>query len=279
MDQLISNLPEEMKHEILECIPAMFPRSSASLRLVSKDVQSWVDQILYSVVVCHHAEHWPPGLNLERFERYAQRVRHILIGFDSTRDASLNEGLLKGLKSCTKIVNLAIWTINGTNKVDYCGHLRPFRLSVPMDILFGSKFVQRGLQGVADHPIFSNVTHLEIYEPEQKWEDWKNLADLPQLTHLSIHEISGEDIAEGAIKECHRLKVIALLSNPTTPFAHGVTCQLDETSYPHVDPRVVSFLWEPTSDWEAHAMGRKDMWVFADELVESRRVNSVADAK
>ncbi|TFK65237.1 hypothetical protein BDN72DRAFT_845768, partial [Pluteus cervinus] len=270
--QLLPNLPEDLQREILQWAAVISPESGVSLRQVSKAVQSCVEPILYHVVVCHYSQHWPPGLTLETFGRYAPRVQHLLIGFDSAQDRSrkpsLNECIFKHLHLCTNVTNLAIWTTHNTNLVEYCGHLRPTRLSVLTDVLFESTHI--GLRGVADHPIFSRVTHLEIFDLKQKWEDWKDIVDLPHLTHLSVHEIAGDEIVGGVIRECHRLKAIALLSDPIAGVLSPRAPYLEKVP-PYMDPRVVSFMWDPMDDWHAHAKGRKDMWAFADELIAARK--------
>lgn len=84
------------------------------------------------------------------------------------------------LKACKGIETLAIWSFKSaepTKKVIASPVLSPLRLSVIAELFF---IGQRHFA----HPIFQNVTHLEVvcYDDDD-WE-WETLSQLRHLTHL-----------------------------------------------------------------------------------------------
>jgi hypothetical protein len=108
---------------------------------------------------------------------FEQHVRvFILSALSRTRDVAAVLEVCKGIKT------LAIWSHKSseeTKKAIASPFLSPTRLSIIAELFFSG-------QHHFSHPIFQNVTHLEVvcYDNDD-WE-WDTLSRLQHLTHLSF---------------------------------------------------------------------------------------------
>ncbi|EIN05845.1 hypothetical protein PUNSTDRAFT_145751 [Punctularia strigosozonata HHB-11173 SS5] len=126
-------------------------------------------------------------------------------------------------------------------------------------------------------PIWQNVTHLEIVDSHIFWMHWKELANLPKLTHLSLYapiefRLQTERLlpTKAAIKELlennPRLKVVGLnatMTEDTTLFK-----VFDDVT----DPRLVFYQYYPqgriTWAWFCHVRGLPDVYKVLEEFSE-----------
>ncbi|TFK66888.1 hypothetical protein BDN72DRAFT_843665 [Pluteus cervinus] len=273
IDMQSPTLPEDIERYIWETFADLYPKEVPNCCQVSDQIKKWLQPMLHRVVVAYLYSRWP---NIQEsasndLTAYPNYVQHVLLGGTLSQDPDLTK-CLNLLPLLPNVKDLAIWW-DGSGVVGallpYCAHLQPERLSISFETLLGPG---RGLRGYTRHSIFSRLTHLEVIIDCDDWNDWKDLAELPCLTHLSLTLGSSVEVIEGALAECKHLKIL-------TRVTQGVGLQEQETcrlrpsavlSYTQTDPRVVEFECGYLADWKAFAFGEPNMWTIAERVVEER---------
>ncbi|TFK66889.1 hypothetical protein BDN72DRAFT_843666 [Pluteus cervinus] len=253
--------PEDIEREIWETAARLHTNEAPSYRLVSKYVKLWIDPIIYSTIIWHIEQQSPKCNLLEILTTQSHHIQHLLF---RTGKGHTNLSILQLLPLCPNIIDLAIWADTVIGVIKYCQHLRPKRLSISFETLFSepSGFNQ------PTHPIFTDLTHLELVATCYKWSDWKELSKLPRLTHLSLTYDSTREVVDGVLDTrdgCKLLKILVLVDGHATPKVWET-----ETHYEHSDPRVVALAVEYISDWEEYAWGRRNSWLVAEGIVAER---------
>ncbi|TFK69481.1 hypothetical protein BDN72DRAFT_612655 [Pluteus cervinus] len=243
--------PLDLEREIFTIAFRQNRRDVRNLLLVSKQVFHWIISLCYEVIIAGSAGGWPRKLNNDQLQKYGHLVRHL-----HTRDTGL-------IAHCPNVFNLAVWA--SPRQIDIEAILeRPItRISINIHKFFSPT-----------PPIIafcSRITHLDVSISE--WDPKDVLPHFGVLSHLAIFENLPHHIF-GACLEVTRgsgLKVIILVSRGLetrlTPVYEGERKLND-------DPRIVRVVFERRyqEDWEEGAWGGVDMWVLADEILESRRI-------
>ncbi|KAJ7243292.1 hypothetical protein C8J57DRAFT_1525754 [Mycena rebaudengoi] len=169
--------------------------------------------------------------------------------------------ILPLLSLCTAVRNLAFYSGTDPSLMPYLDRLRPFRLSIDAGTLFS---------GPPDfcHPIFGNLTHLDITDAHVSTytdESWRSLASLPCLSSTAFRML---------LRECKLLQTLILVI-----FAQDLVleewenhAQLLPLTYPTHDPRfIIAAVLDYMADWMCGAWGGADIWVRADNFIRMKQ--------
>ncbi|KAJ7480449.1 hypothetical protein B0H11DRAFT_2223805 [Mycena galericulata] len=124
----------------------------------------------------------------------------------------------------------------------------------------------RDLARAFTHPVFSQITHLELFHPAQN-PDWSGLALLPCLTHLAFDGLGPLPQYLQILQKCTSLHMlVVLLSSPS---------QLGADFEAHTalisDPRfVVMTLMCYFADWQVAIHTELDFWMHAADFIAQR---------
>ncbi|KAJ7266455.1 hypothetical protein B0H12DRAFT_1099634 [Mycena haematopus] len=170
------------------------------------------------------------------------------------------------LSRCEGIVNLAVINARVQHPELFLEAQPLQRLSFPLATLQQLFPWPNPFDG--SHPIFSRITHLDILDNRiNDWRTWSGLAHIPQLTHLSSHDVMSDSVVQGVLKQCKRLEVLI--------FVYSSQARLDgDQAHARLtdDPRFVMLVVEDRLvDWETGSSGGEDYWAVASALVKKRR--------
>lgn len=120
------------------------------------------------------------------------------------------------------------------------------------------------------HPVFANITHLDIVRTCAEWENWKGLALLPKLTHLSLDPMSEDDVVFGALEHCKSLRILALVSQNSSRTT--ASSPASGTGRFRDDRVVVIEVEDHVEDWVAGVQGGvpSDYWSHAESVIADR---------
>ncbi|KAJ6600253.1 hypothetical protein DFH09DRAFT_1127898 [Mycena vulgaris] len=276
-------LPPELQREILEFAALSSTKSIPKLLLVGHQVKTWLEPLLYRVVVfrdslsghvCFSVDQFLAGMRSKPRTFAHQHVHHLFVSYGIV--ALLHKELETLLSICTGVHNLVL--INDDT------HPRPWlaprlsamllqRLCINLANLFAPAPID------FSHPLFAQITHLDLLDDAHgAWVDYAGLAGLPRLTHLSFdlslatrtHTMLATSIVQGVVVHCPALCVLVLLWSAALreaiqhdPEAVGEIVALAQ------DGRVVMTLLPLTyaQDWQSGARGGEDYWTRAEGLV------------
>lgn len=211
-----------------------------------------IEPILYQVVIKSEGrvppkKHTTTSLQLHSF---AKHVRHLLLGYSVCGDE-----VSSYLSQCTHIHDLALWAHQtGTECADLLGKISLRRLSANLEQLLGPTLD-------FSHPLFSEVTHLEITNRCFSWEKWSGLALMPKLTHLALDFEFDPGVVEGVLGNCQVLQVLVLVYDLDTMLESNLTIVLSNLNDHRVVPHYMS---KQSSSWEQGARGGLDFWTIAE---------------
>ncbi|KAF8645119.1 hypothetical protein AX16_007948 [Volvariella volvacea WC 439] len=251
-------LPPELE-ELIFKLAAWGDRAHAPrLLLVAHRVHYWVEPIVYDTIVCSSHCEWHPLCPQPPVARYAGHVRHLLLV-----DLDIDDHCWEHLSACRRVEDLAIWAELTPKTISWISGLPLKRLSVHIEDLFRD--------GTLDfrHPVFFNITHLDILDDIDFWGRLDELPLLPDLTHLSLN---GPNVdyatVDHILKNCKRLRVLFLVHGnkylDTLPQDRRIV--VPEHLGGH-DGRVVN---EWVDEWKLGCVAGEDYWERADRLVASR---------
>ncbi|KAJ7106385.1 hypothetical protein C8R44DRAFT_806113 [Mycena epipterygia] len=116
-------------------------------------------------------------------------------------------------------------------------------------------------------PCFSSLTHLD-----SMWGAWADLAVLPRLTHLCLHDVVPANIWRMVGRTCPGIQ---LLVNRWTRFRASGARLIGENP-PVTDPRfVVLFVGDYADQWEEGARGGEDFWIRGARFVAQKRKGEI----
>ncbi|KAJ7616579.1 hypothetical protein FB45DRAFT_230462 [Roridomyces roridus] len=192
-------LPREFEQEIFLLAAYCDPLSVPTLMLVAWRVKQWVQNLLYRVTMVYDGVYiHSPGIGSAASKRsypYPQndhfsRIKAIPppILRNSVRHLYLEHipGDLAAnlLSTCDAVHDL--WMCLGEDPpspiVELAGHLPLRRLHCSVTELFGMG------NPIDDFslPIFSQLTHLELFLGDGRLPEWAGIARIPHLTHLAL---------------------------------------------------------------------------------------------
>lgn len=206
---------------------------------------------------------------------YAKHVKVVCIvyGLDTSDVFSV-------LRICTGLRSLACWI--APNRKDrealeippVLSVLRPRRLSLHYPFMLGTDNTD------FRHPIFKDVTHLQVPGDWYGWQDWSwdHIEELPRLLHvnalLSVPDPEDGNLRRviGQIRKCSQLLTLSFRIARDFECSSEYLQQLEQLR--EGDCRVVfvresyRLVW----DWLAHTYGGEDEWSRAQALVNKRRM-------
>ncbi|KJA15483.1 hypothetical protein HYPSUDRAFT_365767 [Hypholoma sublateritium FD-334 SS-4] len=211
-------------------------------------------------------------LNLERLQRFGPWVHHILLQCRPVHEVA------QVLTACPNVHNLALWIIQGAGAplVPLLARLPLRRLSFdPRSFFALDARAPDGSVPLGQAP-FDALTHLEVINVTAAWDQWRQLALLPRLTHLVLGcGMPSDAPVERVLEECAALEVLVL------PYTDVDDILLDNPTLAEVqkDPRVVllNLTWDPLDEWEVGARGGEDLWVTAEKRVKKARGRKTED--
>lgn len=210
-------------------------------------------------------------LDIERLQHFGPWVHHILL-----QSRPVHE-IAQVLTACPNVPDLALWIVHGDGAplVPLLARLPLRRLSFDPRSFFDSDArAPDGSVPLGQAP-FDALTHLEVINVSAAWDQWRQLALLPRLTHLVLGcGTPGEAPVERALAECAALEVLVL------PYAGEVLLgDLANLAEVQKDPRVVllHFSGEYLDDWEVGARGGEDFWITAEKRVEKASCERTQD--
>ncbi|KAG6908573.1 hypothetical protein DXG01_004131 [Tephrocybe rancida] len=287
MSPLIPALPHDIIRLVFEQAALNDRKDALKLVLVSRQVQHWIELILYSIVNLHRETTCRSFLRTIETSRtksrafFATHVKSLCISYDIYNDRTV-----RIISACQGVTSLTFWVIPTPwqTSIVRIPHeeiaaaldpLRPERLSVLLHGVLGSPYPRFHLS------FFQKITHLSVINKWEDWTTWWGLEVLPCLTHLSFDLRVGprslDDKAAYTIAQalhtvtsrCVHLRVCVLL------LIFDPSPSLTATKITHympvskVDSRLV-FVGdsEPFLDREAHSIREARIWRMAEEAVD-----------
>ncbi|KAJ7481842.1 hypothetical protein FB451DRAFT_1030005 [Mycena latifolia] len=289
-------LPPDLEREIFEIDALEHIASIPRLLRVARRVKLWIEPLLYRVILIT-----PPGAGMalpghetclksgyvvidpqalvviiarKSASFFHAHVRHLFI--DSWDMDPVDQGII--LAACTGATNVIL--LNLANPRPLLTGLSRMPLQ-QLQANLGSLFSDGTLDPAPvdfSHPIFHNITHLAVFDSLLgSASDWKGLALLPCLTHLSFEHAEGlghlpNPLIEEALQACSLLEVLVILLGgwADEPLAD----HLISTFFAR-HARVVIMNDHKTSggvvDWNLGARGKCDYWRRAEGVIRERR--------
>ncbi|KAJ7220864.1 hypothetical protein GGX14DRAFT_676261 [Mycena pura] len=268
-DLLAPVLPPDLERQILQIYAYSRPVVIPKLMLVAWRVKEWVEPLLYRTIIISGnppIEGYPSftsdivkaAIQSKPPEFFRNSVRNVLLHvFDL--------GLVHLVLSvCTGVENLwAPFTVRGLFDQPPCPmpplkHLYTTCLSL-LPHISGA------------HPLFAQLTHLELIGSpnEGELEQWAaKLPLLPQLTHLSFDEEDFLPICPALLQQCKLLVVLACLDGK--PLI-GATTHIYEEELSK-DPRFAVLVSQWFRDWQLGVHNGDDYWRRAEQFIATRRI-------
>ncbi|KAJ7236852.1 hypothetical protein B0H12DRAFT_1327176 [Mycena haematopus] len=254
-------LPPELERHIFELAANSHFKSISTLLLVAHRVKTWLEPMLYSVMVasgalpgyvCFDAAHLSSAVQSPAI---SQHVKNLL----TTCYAVPLVHLERILSRCSAIQDLAL--IGGDPIILPFISARPLRLSICRRL-----FPSAGVDFT--HPLFSRLTHLQFIDGLDTTQEWSGLATIPNLTHLAFLRAKSLSIFRTALNTCPRLQVLIYLYSVDNPGAG-----LESLAH---DTRFVCFLNPPFyEDWQIGARGGDDFWVRTEKFIAQRNCGEI----
>ncbi|KAJ7493075.1 hypothetical protein B0H11DRAFT_2007099, partial [Mycena galericulata] len=260
--QISARLPLELEQAIFELSAASRPVSIPNLILVAWRVKHWVEPLLYRTLVINSTpiDDLPScsvdafiGITRTNQAMLLKNVRNLMLTYISSDDAELI------ISACPGVQNLYIMSHieDHTSTRMY----PPGLDTMPLTHLYCSlKDISIPHYPRFAHPLFANITHLELFNIDNEDEELrKRLALLPQLTHLA-DDTSSLWPCKQLLEECKSLRVLICLRSPSR-----------RPDQPVEDPRFVMMLVERyIAGWQRGTLTGRDFWTRAEELVAKR---------
>ncbi|KAJ7885660.1 hypothetical protein B0H14DRAFT_3856789 [Mycena olivaceomarginata] len=262
-------LPSDLERTILEICALALPVSIPKLMLVARRVKLWLEPLLYrTIVIFAPTIRAYPRCSRETIEELMRTRAHFL--HSSVRNLMIGnwdpnaETAKRILSACRRVENLYL-LLDETcySALPELGARSLKRLHFNMGDLFGPSL---NSAPPFIHPIFSQITHLELFHPSQN-PDWSGLALLPCLTHLAFDGLGPLASYLQILQTRASLRMlIVLLSSPSQLGADfgGHTALIS-------DPRfVVMTLQLYFADWQIGIQTKVDFWMYAADFIAQR---------
>ncbi|KAJ6623348.1 hypothetical protein B0H10DRAFT_2213743 [Mycena sp. CBHHK59/15] len=196
----VFSFPLDLERHIFETVAALEPAMIPSLLRVCRRIHSWLEPLLFRVVVLDKGHKMLSAVKSRSPEVLRAGVRHLFLD-----EAGGGCESWPGLFShCEKLSQVELW-LGPEGVTPYLPALSNLRLqSLALMLLPHHQFplTQR---------LFLSVTHLDILltsDVPGVWADWAHLAALPALTHLCLGKDILGPILPLLVVQCPRLIVI-----------------------------------------------------------------------
>ncbi|KAF7366315.1 hypothetical protein MSAN_00887700 [Mycena sanguinolenta] len=256
-----TRLPPELERHIFELAATSHSKSIPTLFLVAHRVKIWLEPILYSVVVFSNPLPGHVCFDPVRFSSAVQSpatsqyVRNLYISHEFS-----HRGFELIFANCSSIQNLAL----------FGGHsgLLPFLSAMPLRRLCTLLRFLFPQSPDFSHPLFSRITHLQLWDNHTGWKYWSGLATLPNLTHLAFGTTRTLAIFQNMLTACSALQALVFTYSRVESGAG-----LESLAH---DVRFVCIPKPPfMSDWQIGARGGDDFWVRAENFIARRSCGEI----
>ncbi|KDQ22646.1 hypothetical protein PLEOSDRAFT_1109744 [Pleurotus ostreatus PC15] len=203
--EIFPSLPQDIARLILECSAEQDRNSALTLAYLSRQVRSWIDQIIYRSVVIEHPRQaeafcWTLGQRHKSF--FQTHVYTICFAYGITLRHTV-----KILSVCDRLSSLACWIepasrlLPTTTVEATVTRVQPhlFTMLSVANIVSSFEYAPRRLSCTLHHlqcttdpdfsaPLLENVTHLDLYRESQFFYDWswKGFCEMQNLMYLSF---------------------------------------------------------------------------------------------
>ncbi|KAG6853046.1 hypothetical protein C0991_007269 [Blastosporella zonata] len=286
MSSLAPVLPYDVLRLIFEQAALDDRREALKLVFLSRQIQRWIELILYSVVTLHRETTCRAFLRTIETSRtksrafFATHVKSLCISYDIYNDRTV-----RIITACPGVTSLTFWAIPTPwqTSIIRISHeeisaaldpLRPRKLSVLLHGVLGAPYPRFNLS------FFQNITHLSVINKWEDWTTWWGFDALRCLTHLSfdlrvgprsLDDKAAYTIAQSlqaVLSSCIHMHVcvLLLLFDPSPKFTAAKITHYMPVS--QVDTRLVLMGdSEPFLDREAHSNREARIWRMAEEAV------------
>ncbi|KAF8555467.1 hypothetical protein OG21DRAFT_892931 [Imleria badia] len=239
---------------------------------VASRVKTWVEPFVYKTVLLRgekHAVQFLGALVNDRPPEFAQsHVKALCI-----RPSIPPRLTIQLLTTCSGLESLALWIPPQTDTADLVNLLSSLPLtflSLNLASIKPSTYWQPALR---NHPVFVNLTHLDIVDHWMLWTSTHGIEYLPLLTHVSFRFWSRGSVSAALLtilRESSNLEVLVLLANSVV--IPGTREYLEKQGVR--DIRVVVLKHDRDADeWESMQRDAMTMWQRAEYIVGWRRRN------
>ncbi|KAF8839327.1 hypothetical protein BDN67DRAFT_970167, partial [Paxillus ammoniavirescens] len=210
-------LPLELEREIFLLAAQAYRGVSTRLMLVASRVKTWIEVFVYKTVVLRgrgHAFQFLYALSNRPPDFAHSHVKSLCI-----RPQIPLSLTIQLLTLCSGLETLALWTHsqpeNPAEITNILTSLPLTSLSINLHAITTNLtcYPRHALQ---NHPVFVNLTHLDIVNPWVVWTTSLGIEHLPRLTHLAFRFWSRGSV-NGALSrilgESPRLQVLVLLAD------------------------------------------------------------------
>lgn len=124
------------------------------------------------------------------------------------------------------------------------------------------------------HAVFANITHLTMFDDVSRctWADWRDLQELPSLTHLCLNGEIAHSMLHGVLRRCRRLQILVNQWRDLEEIQPQDYCAAAGVA----DERFVMLeTGEWVYEWELSARGIFDMWDQAKAFIAGKRNGAI----
>ncbi|KAG6377944.1 hypothetical protein JVT61DRAFT_14737 [Boletus reticuloceps] len=262
--------PPELEREIFLLTARTYRGVSTRLMLVASRVKAWIEPFVYNIVflrVPKHAFDFLGALMNHRSPGFVQSHVKALCIFPSIP----LRVTIQLLATCSGLESLALWILPQSDNADLINVLSSLPLtflSLNLASILPPSYWKLGLQ---NHPVFINLTHLDIVNNWVLWTSSLGIQHLPFLTHVAFRFWSRGSV-NGALskilQESHKLEALVLLANSVA--IPGAREYLEKQNVRDIRVVVLQHARD-TDEWELMRKGAISMWQRADVIVRWRR--------
>ncbi|KAJ6458039.1 hypothetical protein C8R47DRAFT_167078 [Mycena vitilis] len=257
--------PPELERDIFETAAVLDAAIIPLLLRICRRVQAWVEPLLYRVLTTDYRD--LPILRAAETKSASflhTAVRHLFL----EQPVEMSESRTTLLKNCTGVTNLYFDGALEIQFLDILGdmRLRKLSLSAPREVSEKRQLLY--------HPTLRFLTHLDLVEDAHPtWEDWRALATLPELTHLSLSQEFPSDVLQHVLDECPQLAVAVIAfwagwsweRDDAIVFAESLATTVTDSRM------VVLVVHSYDRDWQVGARGGDDFWIRAEAFIDRKR--------
>ncbi|KAJ6540464.1 hypothetical protein B0H19DRAFT_1269046 [Mycena capillaripes] len=260
-------LPPDLERLAVETAAEMYSDTIPNLLLVSRRIHEWIERFKYKTVT-------PQGdlstCSFYVFQRalhsdtksasfFRDRVQHVFVR--DVDDTQLEEVL----SVCTELQSLVLLQSAGPGIPPALGATRVRRLNLDL------KGLLQGMNPHSPHPMFTFITHLDLFDSLHRGTHVPLLIDhlslFPALTHLAFFQ--GNREATQVLSRCSRLEALVgfytLLPDPrhlrSIDDQRFVTMNVSDDDY--------------VMEWVVGTRGGWDFWARADAFIKKRRSGEI----
>ncbi|KAJ7438916.1 hypothetical protein B0H11DRAFT_2103416, partial [Mycena galericulata] len=275
MQSCHDTVPTELEREIFEWTAIAHPTTIPVLLRVARRVRLWVEPYLYRVVKVSSRPPYSimredllrPGPQSKPASFYQKAVRHLYLDQQSEWSPEV-------LRVCTRTRS---FSATGSSSDP---SLLPILLE--MDLRQLSLSLEHFFDGVGyieiNHPLFTSITHLEIFDDITKshTQIGQQIASLPTLTHLCLNGRIPADILRAILSECPNLHILVNLWH----YYKVTEGRALARNPPLKDSRfVVGIYRDYWREWEASARGDNDCWRAAENFIAQKRCGAIPESR